>query len=100
MAARISVSPGIQTVAVPLSISSRNQGCDYSSSPGFAILLNTCGVPPIVNMILVQVAAAVVDVVTGGLGLALEVPELVPGLNASILFSANQSAKIAKWGIR
>ena len=53
MAARLNMNYGIQPITVPASISARNQGCDTSSSPGFAILLDTCGVPPIVNEILV-----------------------------------------------
>jgi hypothetical protein len=91
MSARVTMNPGTQSITVPASISVKSQPCDYSQSPGFAILLNTCGVPPVVNEILVGVAAGVVTVVTGGAGAFLDISDF----NSLTIFNfgANQGGK-------
>ncbi len=89
--ALLTMNPGVQqSITVPASISSENQGCNYSSSPGFAILLNTCGVPPVVTQVITGVVAGVATVLTGGAAAALDVTEL----SQSIIFSANQGASL------
>ena len=89
MSARVTMSAGIQSITVPASISVKSQPCDYSSSPGFAILLNTCGVPPKVDEILVGVAAGVVTIVTGGAGAFLDVTDYTG--STIFNFGANQA---------
>jgi hypothetical protein len=89
--ALLTMNPGVQqSITVPASISSENQGCNYSSSPGFAILLNTCGVPPIVTQVITGVVAGVATVLTGGAAIALDVTEL----SQSVIFEANQGASL------
>jgi hypothetical protein len=61
-----------------------------SSSPGFAILLNTCGVPTIVTQVITGVVAGVATVLTGGAAVALDVTEL----SQSVIFEANQGASL------
>ena len=86
MSARVTVSAGIQSITVPVSISVKSQPCDYSNSPGFAILLNTCGVPPLVNQILVGAFAGAVTIVTGGAGAYLDVSDFL----GNSIFNADQ----------
>jgi hypothetical protein len=74
------------SITVPANISQKSQPCSYTDSPGFAILLNTCGVPTIVNEVLVGTFLGAATILTGGVGEALDITEI----GYSILFSADR----------
>jgi hypothetical protein len=69
MAISVPVSPPpFQSVTVPASISERitqQGGCNFSNEPGFAILLDTCGVPTAVTTGLVQGFLGAAALITG-----------------------------------
>lgn len=69
MAISVPVSPPpFQSVTVPASISNRitqQNGCNFSNEPGFAILLDTCGVPNAVTTGLVQGFLGAATMITG-----------------------------------
>lgn len=91
LSALVTVSSGpVGPITVPASISEKSQPCDYSSSPGFAILLNLCDVPPIVTEVLVGTFLGAATVLTGGAAVALDVTEI----GSSVIFDANQGAAL------
>lgn len=63
--------PLFDSISVPQSIAVQ-PACDYSHSPGFAILLNTCGVPQVVTQNIVGGVLGVATIVAGGAVLSLE----------------------------
>ena len=80
------VNPGFQSISVPQTLVPKN-GCDYSSSPGFAILLNTCGVPTVVTEALVGTFLGAATLIAGAGGVAIEI---VPGAVDLTVFRAGQ----------
>lgn len=84
---RYALSPQFQSIAVPESISTQD-ACDYSQSPGFAILLNTCGVPQVVTQNLVGGLLGVASLFAGGAVVSLE----FVGVADNIIFNAGAGA--------
>jgi hypothetical protein len=84
---RFSVNPGFNSITVPQSVVPQ-QGCDYSKSPGFAILLNTCGVPSFITQAIVGGVLGAATIVAGGGALVLE---FVGGAVNFTVFDAGQA---------
>ncbi len=80
------VNPGFQSITVPQNLVPKS-GCDYSSSPGFAILLNTCGVPTVVTQALVGTFLGAATLIAGAGGVAIAE---VPGAVDLAVFRAGQ----------
>jgi hypothetical protein len=90
-AIQATVNPGFQSITVPQTLVPKS-GCDYSSSPGFAILLNTCGVPTVVTEALVGTFLGAATLIAGAGGVAVEV---VPGaIYLTVLRSGQVAASV------